>query len=458
MSAMDWFEETASVSPADQKTEQNLPSNNYHSRKNNFNDVDEKPKAHEISLLNKLVRESIADDNDYKLDIVQSNPNKPLYSIRSFEQLSLSSELLKAVKYKGYLKPSKIQELALPALISGQNIIAQSQSGTGKTASFVLAALSKIDLNSKNVQCLVLSPTFELALQIAEVFRSLSQFMTGIKIFTAVKGEKVDVEEIQTSQVIIGTLGTTINWITKQRILSLENLKMFIIDEADVMIDEDANNSELCLKIDQLCPKNTQKLLFSATYSEAVIALALNLIPDSLCIRLKPTEEAVDDISHYYFLCNSDDSKFEVLCKIYSTMSIGQSIIFCRTRKQAAELSARMIADNHATAVLSGDLDVVQRASVMQRFRSGKERVLITTNVTARGIDIPSVNLVVNYSLPLGQDGRVDFETYLHRVGRTGRFGKKGAAINFIAPNQLDLLKSIEQRYSIKIKTIEDML
>ena len=122
-------------------------------------------------------------------------------------------------------------------------------------------------------------------------------------------------------------------------------------------------------------------------------------------------------------------------------------VYFLKTK--AAELSARMIADNHATAVLSGDLDVVQRASVMQRFRSGKERVLITTNVTARGIDIPSVNLVVNYSLPLGQDGRVDFETYLHRVGRTGRFGKKGAAINFIAPNQLDLLKSIEQRYCI---------
>jgi len=361
---------------------------------------------------------------------------------------------LKAIRYKGYLKPSKIQELTLPTLLSGQNMIAQSQSGTGKTASFALAALSKIDINLAKVQCLVLSPTFELVLQIAEVFRTLSAFMEGVKIFTAVKGERVDVEEIQKSHIIIGTLGTTLHWINSNTVLSLDNLKMLIIDEADVIVDSDSNNFKVCTEIQQKAPADCQKMLFSATYPDKVVALANETIPNSVVIRLNRDEEAVDSVQNYYFAFQDDSSKYSTLRDIYSTLSIGQSIIFCKTRKQAAELSANMIKDGHAVAMLTGALDVKQRASIMQRFRTGKERVLITTNVTARGIDIASVNMVVNYELPLNYNGEVDFETYLHRVGRTGRFGKKGVSLTFVDVSQMYLLKAIEERFSIKIQSV----
>ncbi|MEN2495781.1 MAG: DEAD H (Asp-Glu-Ala-Asp His) box polypeptide 19 (DBP5, ) [Marteilia pararefringens] len=420
------------------------------------------PKSHDISLLNKLLHNTLANENDLEgtLEVKQSDPNKPIFSAKTFQELDLNPQLLKAIRYKGYVKPSKIQEMSLPAMIKHRrDLIGQSQSGTGKTASFTLAALSHIDADLKQLQILVLAPTYELALQIYDVFRSLSQFMTPLNMNCLVRGQDNSTEDLEDCQIAIGTLGTTIK-LLKQRTIDLKALKMLIIDEADVMIDENASNSLLCMDIQKLCPPGCQKLLFSATFNDEVIRLAESSTHDPLMLRLQKKEEAVDDIKNYYFIYNTLDDKYGALSEIYSSLTIGQSIIFCKTRKGASELSERMSKDGHAVSMLTGALDVDQRASIMQRFRTGKERVLITTNVTARGIDVATVNLVINYDLPLlmHQSGTVDYETYLHRVGRTGRFGKKGIAINFIKQGELNFIRDLENRFAIKIASVGEIL
>ncbi|KAI0215469.1 ATP-dependent RNA helicase DDX19A [Lamellibrachia satsuma] len=429
----------------------------------------------DASLINKLLRSKLV-TSTRDLEVLQRDPNSPLFSVKSFEALHLKPELLKGVYDMGFNAPSKIQETALPALLADppQNMIAQSQSGTGKTAAFVLTMLSRVDSDHPHTQvslynyahnmysshphtqCLCLAPTYELALQIGQVCEQMAKHMPDTKIAYAVRGQRRARGERLDAHIVIGTPGTMLDWCTKLRIIDLKNVRVFVLDEADVMIDTQGHQDQ-SIRIQRGLSKNCQMLLFSATYDGKVMKFAQAVVPNPVLIRLRREEETLANIKQYYIDCKSQHEKFQALSNIYGAISIGQSMIFCHSKKTASSLSEKMTEEGHAVALLSGELEVGQRAAVIQRFREGKEKVLITTNVSARGIDVEQVTVVVNFDLPLDHNTRrADCETYLHRIGRTGRFGKNGLAINMVdGPRTMAMLKEIESHFGIKVMRLD---
>ncbi|KAM7050906.1 ATP-dependent RNA helicase DDX25 isoform 2-T2 [Molossus nigricans] len=380
------------------------------------------------SLLNKLIRQSLV-ESSHRVEVLQKDPSSPLYSVKTFE------------------------ELRLP-----QNLIAQSQSGTGKTAAFVLAMLSRVNALERFPQCLCLAPTYELALQTGRVVEQMGKFCVDIHVMYAVRGNPIPRSTDITQQIIIGTPGTVLDWYFKRKLIDLTKIRVFVLDEADVMIDTQGF-SDQSIRIQRALPPDCQMLLFSATFEDSVWQFAERIIPDPNVIKLRKEELTLNNIRQYYVLCGSRKDKYQALCNIYGGITIGQAIIFCQTRRNAKWLTVEMMQDGHQVSLLSGELTVDQRASIIQRFRDGKEKVLITTNVCARGIDVKQVTIVVNFDLPVNQLEEPDYETYLHRIGRTGRFGKKGLAFNMIEVDKLPLLMKIQDHFNSSIKQLdpEDM-
>ncbi|XP_059178565.1 DEAD-box helicase Dbp80-like [Physella acuta] len=411
----------------------------------------------DLSLLQKLLHSRLVNSKS-DLEVLRKDPTSPLYSVKSFEALHLKPELLKGIYDMGFNAPSKIQETALPALLADPpaNMIAQSQSGTGKTAAFVLTMLSRVDISQSYPQCLCLAPTYELALQIGEVTSKMSKFMTGIEIQYAVRGERVSRGQHLTCHVLIGTPGTTLDWAFKFRAFDMSKIRVFVLDEADVMISLQGHQDQSRRLQKGLSP-HCQMLLFSATYDASVMDFAEKVIPnDPVIIKLRREEESLENIKQYYIECNDQEEKFIALANIYGAISIGQSMIFCATKRTASTLAERMTKDGHAVGLLSGELPIEMRADIIKRFRDGKEKVLITTNVSARGIDVEQVTVVVNFDLPLTVDHKPDCETYLHRIGRTGRFGKNGIAINFVDGHRsMNTMRYIEKHFGRTIEKLD---
>ncbi|XP_015512597.1 DEAD-box helicase Dbp80 isoform X1 [Neodiprion pinetum] len=410
----------------------------------------------EKSLLQKIIRKGLVETTK-DLEIQRKDPTSPLYSIKTFEALHLKPALLKGVYAMGFNAPSKIQETALPTLLADppQNMIAQSQSGTGKTAAFVLAMLSRVDPNKDYPQVLCLSPTYELAIQTGEVAAKMSQFCPEIKLKYAVRGEEIARGTKITDHIIIGTPGKVLDWAIKFRFFDLRKISVFVLDEADVMIATQGHQDQ-CIRIHKLLPRTCQMMFFSATYETAVMEFAEIIVSNPLIIRLLKEEESLDNIKQYYVKCKNMDEKYTAITNIYGVITIGQAIIFCHTRKTAGWLAEKMSKDGHAVAVLSGDLTVEQRIAVLDRFRAGLEKVLITTNVLARGIDVEQVTIVVNFDLPIDQDRQADCATYLHRIGRTGRFGKSGIAINLVdSSHAMQVCQDIEKHFGKKIHYLD---
>lgn len=418
---------------------------------------DKEVKKEDVSLLQKLLHSKLINAKT-DIEILRKDPNSPLYSVKSFEALNLKPPLLKGVYGMGFNAPSKIQETALPILLADPpvNMIAQSQSGTGKTAAFVLTMLSRVDVGQNYPQCLCLAPTYELALQIGEVIHKMSQHMTGIKIRYATRGERVMRGEQLEDHIIIGTPGTVMDWCQRYKALPLEKLKVFVLDEADVMISMQGHQDQ-STRIQKRLSSTCQMLLFSATYDQSVMSFAQRIIPnDPIVIRLKREEESLDNIKQYYIECSDVNDKYRAICNIYGSISVGQSMIFCHKRTTASWLAEKMTSDHHAVGLLTGELAIEQRAAIIKRYRDGKEKVLITTNVSARGIDVEMVTVVVNFDMPITMDGRPDCETYLHRIGRTGRFGKNGIAINMVDNSRsMAVMRSIEKHFGRKIERLD---
>lgn len=424
--------------------------------KNNSNEDDKELSAAETSLLRKILRSKLV-KSTHDIEVQRKDPHSPLYSVKSFEELHLRPELLKGVYSLGFNSPSKIQETALPTLIADppQNMIAQSQSGTGKTAAFVLAMLSRVDPNKHYPQVLCLSPTYELALQTGNVAKQMAQFCSDIRIKYAVRGEEMHRGEKIEEQIIIGTPGKVLDWAVKFRFFDLKLIRVFVLDEADVMIATQGHQDQ-SIRIHKNLGMNCQMMLFSATYDPEVMEFAEVIIRNPVTIRLKREEESLENIKQFYVVCKNIEEKYSALSNIYGVISIGQAMIFCHTRKTASWLTEKMAKDGHAVALLSGELTVEQRIAVLDRFRKGTEKVLITTNVCARGIDVEQVTVVVNFDISVDTSGKPDFETYLHRIGRTGRFGKAGIAINMVdGPRTLALLKQIEQHFGREISKLD---
>ncbi|CAB1314548.1 unnamed protein product [Coregonus sp. 'balchen'] len=347
------------------------------------------------SLLNKLIRSNLVNTTN-QVEVLQRDPNSPLYSVKSFE------------------------ELRLP-----QNLIAQSQSGTGKTAAFVLAMLSHVDPNNKFPQCLCVSPTYELALQTGKVIEQMGKYYSEVKLVYAIRGNKLQRGTQLQEQVVIGTPGTMLDWCLKFKFIDPKNIKVFVLDEADVMIATQGHQDQ-SIRIQRMLPKQCQMLLFSATFEETVWNFAQRIVPEPNIIKLKREEETLDTIKQYY------------------------------TRKTAGWLAGELSREGHQVALLSGEMQVEQRAAVIDRFREGKEKVLVTTNVCARGIDVEQVSVVINFDLPVDRDGNPDNETYLHRIGRTGRFGKRGLAINMVDSKfSMNVLNKIQDHFNKKIEKLD---
>ncbi|CAO2609974.1 ATP-dependent RNA helicase DDX19A, partial [Lemmus lemmus] len=259
---------------------------------------------------------------------------------------------------------------------------------------------------------------------------------------TVDRGQKVS------EQIVIGTPGTVLDWCSKLKFIDPKKIKVFVLDEADVMIATQGHQDQ-SIRIQRMLPRNCQMLLFSATFEDSVWKFAQKVVPDPNIIKLKREEETLDTIKQYYVVCNNREEKFQALCNLYGAITIAQAMIFCHTRKTASWLAAELSKEGHQVALLSGEMMVEQRAAVIERFREGKEKVLVTTNVCARGIDVEQVSVVINFDLPVDKDGNPDNETYLHRIGRTGRFGKRGLAVNMVdSKHSMTILNRIQEHFS----------
>ncbi|CAG8323707.1 unnamed protein product [Penicillium salamii] len=401
---------------------------------------------------------------EVKLSDLQADPDNPLFSIKTFEDLGLDARILKGLSTMNFRKPSKVQERALPLLMSNppKNLVGQSQSGTGKTAAFVLNVLSRLDLSDQmrlSPQALILAPTRELARQIVGVVQIMGQFLDGLTIGTAVPADSNARPTRMEAAVVVGTPGTVQDMI-KKRIMNPTTLKVLVLDEADNMLDQQGLGDQ-CIRAKAMIPRDVQIVLFSATFPAHVYRYAGKFAPGANEITLQHEELTVEGIKQLYMDCASEEEKYQNLVQLYGLLTVGSSIIFVRTRHSAAEIERRMVAEGHTVASLTGGVEGSQRDAIIDSFRSGDAKVLITTNVLARGIDVSTVSLVVNYDIPeeysSGQRTHTpDFQTYLHRIGRTGRFGRIGVAISFVSNrDEWEMLRKIQAHFSCTIDRID---
>ncbi|KAK5992382.1 ATP-dependent RNA helicase DBP5 [Cladobotryum mycophilum] len=397
-------------------------------------------------------------DVEVSLSDLQNNQATPFHSATTWQDIGLSEQILKGLLALNFQKPSKVQGKSLPLMLSDppRNMMAQSQSGTGKTAAFVTAILSRVDFSQPDQpQALALAPSRELARQIEGVIQAIGRFIEPLKIAAAIPGALARDQPVRAS-VIVGTPGTVMD-VIRRRQLDVSKLKVLVLDEADNMLDQQGLGDQ-CMRVKNMLPKSIQILLFSATFPDKVITYATKFAPNSHSLKLQRSELTVKGISQMFIDCPDDNAKYDILCKLYGLMTIGQSVIFVKTRESANEIQRRMVADGHKVSALHAAFDGSERDDLLAKFRKGENKVLIATNVIARGIDVSTVSMVINYDIPmLGRgDAEPDAETYLHRIGRTGRFGRVGVSISFVYDKKsFDALSSIASTYGIDLVRLD---
>lgn len=365
--------------------------------------------------------------------------------VDSFDEMNLRPELLRGIYAYGFERPSAIQSRAVLPVIKGHDVIAQAQSGTGKTATFSISTLQKIDMDVKQCQALILAPTRELAQQIQKVVVALGDFM-HIECHACIGGTNVrdDMKALQDGvHVVVGTPGRVHDMI-QRRALRTEAIKMFLLDEADEMLSRGFKDQ--IYDIFQFLPQTTQVVLLSATMPQDVLDVTTKFMRDPIRILVKKDELTLEGIKQFYVAVEKEDWKLDTLCDLYETVTITQAIIFCNTRRKVEWLTDKLIARDFTVSSMHGDMDQTQREVIMKEFRSGSSRVLISTDLLARGIDVQQVSLVINYDIPANR------ESYIHRIGRGGRFGRKGVAINFVTSEDVRMLREIEQFYSTQVE------
>ena len=366
----------------------------------------------------------------------QTTTNWNEEACESFDAMGLKDILLRGIYAYGFERPSAIQQLAIRPMIMGRDVIAQAQSGTGKTATFAVGILQTIDPAVAECQSLVLAPTRELAHQIVKVVLALSDFL-NIKVHACVGGTAVhnDFRILQSGvQVVVGTPGRVHDMINK-RALRLDHLKIFALDEADEMLN--VGFKDQIYEVFKFLPDAVQVCLFSETMPLDILDITTRFMRDQVRILVKRDELTLEGIKQFYIAVEREEWKFDTLCDLYETLTITQAIIFCNTRRKVDWLTENMTAKDFTVSAIHGDMDQRERDIIMREFRSGSSRVLITTDVLARGIDVQQVSLVINFDLPVNR------ENYIHRIGRSGRFGRKGVAINFLTQPDVRFLKDI---------------
>jgi translation initiation factor 4A len=366
----------------------------------------------------------------------------------SFDDMNLDEGLLRGIYGYGFEKPSQIQKVAICPVIAGGDVIGQAQSGTGKTGAFSIGILNRILQEKKHLQAIILLPTRELALQVETVVRGISSYM-DIKIVLGVGGASVrdQVDSIKSgAQVMIGTPGRIYDLISNRLDRGyLSNLKMLVMDEADEMLS--SGFQEQVREIFRFVPNEIQVCLFSATLNADVMRITEKFLRDPTNILVEAENLTLDGIRQYYVNMREQD-KFNVLMDLYESMSIGQCIIYCNSRGRVEEISHSLIKNNFTVGAIHGQMEWDERKAVMDEFRSGKVRVLLATDLLARGIDVQQVSVVINYDIPR------DVANYLHRIGRSGRYGRKGIGINFVTSESSSYLNAIVDHYKTKIEEL----
>jgi len=388
-----------------------------------------------------------------KVVVEHEDPTAAYLAVTSWDELNMPKDILDGIFEMGFVKPSKIQEWTLPIALRGGNIIGQAQNGSGKTAAFSLAMLLAVDSANRSPQGVCVCPTRELSVQNHDVVAKLGKF-TGIQFFLAVPKEERPPRKVD-AQIVVGTPGK-LQDLLKKRVIDSKGFRIFVLDEADVMIDEANMMGPQVIQIRNMLPQNLQVLFFSATWPDDVEQFAKSMVPGASTIKVQKEDLTLSTITQAFIEVENDSKKSAQLSDLYGALNIGQSIIFVNTRQGAFDLAQMMKSEGHAVSLICGTqktgperVDVGYRDKVMEEFRNGVTKVLISTDVLARGIDVPAVTLVVNFEIPLNfnRRGEPDYETYMHRIGRTGRFGLKGVAVNLVSPRDKHHLDSIKSFY-----------
>ena len=361
-----------------------------------------------------------------------------------FDELNIDERILRAIEDMGFEETSPIQTQAIPAVCEGIDVVGQAQTGTGKTAAYTIPMLMKIDPQIKKPQAIVLCPTRELAVQVAEEIRKLAKYMSDIKVLPVYGGQEIvrQIKSLKTGvQIIVGTPGRVMDHM-RRKTVKFDNINMVILDEADEMLDMGFREDMETILTEP--PEDRQTVMFSATMPKAIMDIARNFQKDARIIKVVRKELTVSNIEQFYYEVRPKN-KTEVLCRLIDIYNPRLSVVFCNTKRQVDELISELKGRGYFADGIHGDMKQQQRDRVMDDFRSGKVDILIATDVAARGIDVDDVDMVFNYDIPQ------DEEYYVHRIGRTGRAGRSGMALSFISGKEVYKLKDIERYCKTKI-------
>jgi ATP-dependent RNA helicase DeaD len=357
----------------------------------------------------------------------------------TFKELGLSPEICKAVEDLGFENPTEVQERAIPTILASQrDLVALAQTGTGKTGAFGMPVLQQVDPNSNNVQVLVLSPTRELAIQIEKDLKSFAKYQKNISTVAVYGGSSISTQIRalnKGTQVVIGTPGRMLDLIRRKK-LDVRNVRSLILDEADEMLNMGFQDDLDAILHDT--PKEKQTLLFSATMPKQISKMARKYMNDPEEIQVNARNSGALNVEHHFYMVNAKD-RYDALKRIADVNPDIYGIIFCRTRRETADIASKLSKEGYNADLLNGDLSQNQRDEVMNRFRSGELQLLVATDVAARGLDVDSLTHVINYNLP------DDLEVYIHRSGRTGRAGNSGISVSIIHTREMNKIRALEK-------------
>ncbi|KAJ6246651.1 eukaryotic initiation factor 4a-ii [Anaeramoeba flamelloides] len=363
----------------------------------------------------------------------------------SFDDMGLKENILHGIVSYGFEYPSKIQQKAIVPIVKGRDVIAQAQSGTGKTATFAIGTLERIDPKLNRTQALILSPTRELAKQTMDVVENLGEFL-GIKVHCCIGGVPIEVDMKKLREgvhIVVGTPGRVIHMM-EEHVLKTKDIKTFVLDEADEMLSR--GFKEKIYEIFQILESEVQVVLSSATMPTGVHKVTSKFMRDPIKILVKKEELTLEGIKQFYIDVEKESYKFQTLMDLYKVINITQTVIFCNTKEIVEELEYKLNEEDYTVSSIHGEMDQDKRTLIMKEFRSGSSRILITTDLLARGIDVQQISLVINYDLPTNR------ENYIHRIGRGGRFGRKGVAINLITSMDVETLRDLETFYDTQVE------
>ena len=368
---------------------------------------------------------------------------------KNWDELCENDDILRSIFRYGFEKPTPIQSLAIKPIIQGQDILAQAQSGTGKTGAFTVGSLHKIDVSSKSTQSLIIAPTRELVFQIAQVVYELSSSIENITIKTLVGGTSIsddlDYFKSNVPHVIVGTVGRVYDMINRRK-FKTNKLKIMVMDEADELLSKgfkmQIHDLIRCL------PQEMQIALFSATMPPEVIELGEKIAVNPVKITVQPEKLSLECICQHYVALQNEYMKYDTLKDLFTILQMNQTIVYVNTISKVDHLFELLRDDGFPVGYIHSSLSKLERENALKNFRNGEFRILISSGITSRGIDIQQVSTVILYDIPRS------VHTYLHSIGRSGRYGRKGLAINFVTPRDVENMRKIERYYKINISEL----